>query len=351
MITDIFEVQRTARPLSDMNAHVKIDTTITAPVPSPRRAAEQASHSAMQTLLALLAAMIALFFLTACATTGATYRSGVGDSFPDAPPYYAGTRLEIVARDSGTIGHFPIAYQRGASQPAIFDPRDRSGSPVDVLLEEMNAYLDSLGVSMRIVEGRRVSAVAHAATVTPPDVRFGCETLTQFPDGDCIDRDGALGRGRLPMHLSVGRPSPEWIAWNRELMDECGVKRTLVITLEIGQYLTRQRGWRGSKEVDLGTSNVAKLPWLTSLETPVSVLQLTGALVDRDGKAVRIGAEGFYARRSRLAVSALGAQEIITDDDVRQARTLRREELPGSPLAWRVALRELVAGLTSAELR
>ncbi|HZA51832.1 MAG TPA: hypothetical protein VE549_13900 [Myxococcaceae bacterium] len=37
------------------------------------------------------------------------------------------------------------------------------------------------------------------------------------------------------------------------------------------------------------------LPWLTSLETPVSVLQLTGALIDRSGQAVRIGAEGSAA--------------------------------------------------------
>jgi hypothetical protein len=302
----------------------------------------ESAHRTIQMLIALVAAMIVLMFATACASTGATFRSGVGDSFPDAPPYYAGAGV----RDSGAIGHLPVAYQRGAGQAPIFDPRDEAGTPVAALLSDMNAFLDSIGVSRKLAEGGRVSAVTHRATSSPPDVRFGCETSSGLPDDDCKDRDGALGRGRLPMHLAVGRPSPEWIAWNRELMINCGVDQTLVITLEVSQYLTRQRGFTGTKEVDLGTGYVAKLPWLTSLETLVMVLQLTGALVDREGKAVKIGAEGFYVRRTRLAVSAIGAQELLRDEDILKARDARRDDLVGSPLAWRMALQNLVAGLT-----
>lgn len=301
----------------------------------------------------LISAVVALAvgpLLTACASTGATFRSGVGDSFPAHPPYYAGASLQRVAADPGRIGHLPIAFQRGASQAPIFDPRDGSGSPVDALLEEMNAYLDSLGVSARLVEGRRVSAVAHAATAVPPDVRFGCATELGLPGNDCAERgDSALGRGNQTMHLAVGRPSTEWIEWVGEVMDDTRTARTLVITLEVGQYLLRQEGWRGTKVVELGTGNTARLPWLTSLETPVSVLQLTGALVGRDGKAIRIGAEGFYPKRTRLAVSALGAQELLSDEDVAAARAYRREDLPGQPLAWKVALRELATRLTGAE--
>jgi hypothetical protein len=276
--------------------------------------------------------LVALLFATACATTGATFRSGVGDAFLDAPPYYAGTR------DTGTVGHLPITYQRGAAQSAIFDPRDGAGTPMGALLADMNAYLEGKGVSTRLVEGGSASPA--------PDVQFGCEVASRVPTGDCVDRDGALGRGRLPMRLAVGRPSPEWTSWAGEVMDARGVTRTLVLTLEVGQYLIRQRGLKGSKEVDLGTGNTAKLPWLTSLETPVLVLQITGALVDRNGKATRIGAEGFYVRRTRLMVSAIGAQELLTDEDVASAQRLRRDDLPGAPLAWRVALDNLLTGLT-----
>jgi hypothetical protein len=289
--------------------------------------------------------------LSACSSTGATFRSGVGDAFPEHPPYYAGTSASAVAAEPARIGYLPIVFQRGASQAPIFDPRSASGTPVGALLNEMNAYLDTLarasGLGMRLAEGGRVSAVTHAATTSPPDVRFGCITETGAPDDEClVDRSGALGRGRQQMRLAVGRPSPEWTAWMQELLANANSDRVLLVTLEVGQMLPRQTGLRGDKEIELGTRHVDRLPWLTSLETPVQVLMLTGAIVDRDGKALRIGAEGILARRTRLLVSAVGGQEMLSDDDVSEARTRGREDLPDKPTAWRVALRNLVTQLT-----
>jgi len=148
------------------------------------------------------------------------------------------------------------------------------------------------------------------------------------------------------MKLTVGRPSAEWTAWMQEAMDANGVSQTLVLTLELGQYLPRQSGILGRKSVELGTGHEVPLPWLTSLETPVTVLQLTGALVGRDGRAIRIGAEGLVAKRTRLTVSSMRAQELLRDEEVAELRTLRRADLPGEPLAWQVAIRTLVEQLT-----
>jgi hypothetical protein len=64
-----------------------------------------------------------------------------------------------------------------------------------------------------------------------------------------------------------------------------------------------------------------------------------------DGRALRIGAEGILARRTPFAASVLGAQALVSDEDVERARTARREDLPGRPLVWQVALRTLVAEL------
>ena len=61
---------------------------------------------------------------------------------------------------------------------------------------------------------------------------------------------------------------------------------------------------------------------------------------------MRIGAEGLMARRSNLVTSALGAQRLISDEDIEKLRTLRRDDLPGQPLVWQTALRSLVAQLT-----
>lgn len=289
----------------------------------------------------------AIAFLAACATTGATFNSGVGDAYVEHPPYYAGASMQRVAGETNRIGHLPIAFQSGAAQPALFDPRTGRGTAMDSLLSDMNEFLDALGVSTRLVAGGRVSAVAHAATRVPPDVRFGCIPEYGVAGNDCAERgDSALGRGSQQMLLAVGRPSREWIGWISDVMRENGTSHTLVVTLEIGDYLMRQQGLIGRKVLELGTGHTARLPWLSSLETPVSVLQLTAALVGPDGKALRIGAEGFHARRSRLLVSALGAQELLGDADVSAARTQRRDDLPGAPLAWQVALRELVTRVT-----
>jgi hypothetical protein len=289
------------------------------------------------------ASLVLTPFAAACASTGATFQSGVGDKFLEHPPYYAGSSLTAGA---ARTGHLPIVYQKGASQPAIFDP-DMTPA-MAALLNEMNRYVDSLGITVRLVEGSQISAPSHERTGVPPDVHFGCATASGAPGDECAEREGALGRGNQTMWLAVGRPSSEWIQWNSLMMDRAAVERSLVITLEVGQYLMRQRGLVGNKEVELGTSYVEKLPWLTSLETPVSVLQLTGALVGRDGKAIRIGAEGMLARRTSLPISALGAQALITDEEVERLRTARREDLPGNPLVWQISLRTLVTQLASA---
>lgn len=291
-------------------------------------------------LRGLLFGALPSLVLCACASTGVTFRSGVGDTFLEHPPYYAGADLRSTAETIRT-GHLPIAYQRGAAHAPIFDP-SVTGAMAE-LLERMNAFLDSLAVTVRLVEGGRVSAVTRAATRFPPDVQFGC---TPAADDDCAERgDSALGRRGQTMRLAVGRPSPEWTAWMQQVMDDVGVERALLITLEVGQYLIRQRGLRGTKEVELGTSHVERLPWLTSLETPVSVLQLSGALLGRDGKAIRIGAEGLIARRTSLPLSGIGAQTLITDEDVQRLLVARREDLPGAPLVWEVGLRTLAAQL------
>ena len=294
--------------------------------------------SAPSTRSAALAVVLP-FLLAACAT-GSTFRSGVGDAHLDRAPYYAG---RAVAPDSGRIAHVPVVYQRGGSQSPMFDPEGGPQSPIASLLREMNAYLDSLGVTTRIT--------AWPPRGTPPDVQFGC--ATDMPD-ECAEEGGVagkvsggfLGADRMRMRLAVGRPSAEWVAWEQEALAGAGAARAMVLTLEIGQYWPFQADIRGNKGIELGTRHIVHLPWLTALDHPVSVLQLTGALMAADGQAIRIGAEGLVARRTNLFMSGLGAQALISDEDVEAIRTARREDLPGQPLVWQVALRALVAELT-----
>lgn len=81
--------------------------------------------------------------------------------------------------DMGRIAHFPIAYQAGSTQPPIFEPPpgNAAGSPVAMLLADMNAYLDSMGLTTRVS--------GAPSKGTPPDVRFSCETPPAGPDDEC----------------------------------------------------------------------------------------------------------------------------------------------------------------------
>jgi hypothetical protein len=280
--------------------------------------------------------------LTGCATTGATFRSGVGDTRLEHPPYVAGAPL-VTVRAIASIGHVEVAYHAGAAQEPAFDPRAGAGTTVDSLVSDIRAVLGGAGITRTLG--------TSPEGLTPPDVRFGCDPHLRLAGEDCVARgDSALGRGRQEMQLAVGRPAPSWVAWAREALDRAGLTHSLVVHLEVGQYLVRQEGLAGRKVVELGTGHRVELPWLTSLEDPVAVLQLTAALVDREGRAVRIGAEGFHVRRTRLAVSALGARELYGAEDVRAARTARRDDLPGAPLAWQVALQHLIANVVGREI-
>jgi hypothetical protein len=286
--------------------------------PSGVRAGPPATATGITT-----AGLVATLLATgACA--GATLGSGVGDRILEHPPWEAG-RNPV----EGMVAHPPIAYQAGASQPAQFDPGRGPHSPMGKLLGEMNAFLDGF-------EGSRPVGTGRPPAGLPPDVMFGCEVDAA---GDCLPWE----IGRPGMRLAVARPSSDWVQWAREVMGEADA--LLLVTVEVGQYLPRQRNLLGAKEVELGRDHRVSLPWLTSLETPVSVLQVTGALINREGRALRIAAEGMLVRRTSLLASSAGLQALITDEEVEQARTARRADLPGRPLVWQVALRNLVEGL------
>lgn len=275
--------------------------------------------------------LAALGMSVGCA--GATIGSGVGDRQLEHPPYYAGSGAA-----AARIVRYPIGFQPGASQAPMFDPASAAGTPVAALLAEMNRFADSVFAGAAV-------PMPNDKGMLAPDTYFGCE---RDATDDCVARgDSVLGRRGTTMRLAVARPSGDWIRRHAALLDSANATHALLITLEVGQYWPRQSGWLGTKSVELGTDHRAEAPWLTSLETPVSVLQLTAALVDREGKAVRIGAEGLLAQRTPLVASAMGAQRLVTDADVERARAMRHEDRPGKPLVWKAALCQLVGDLAA----
>jgi hypothetical protein len=59
------------------------------------------------------------------------------------------------------------------------------------------------------------------------------------------------------MRLAVGRPSASWVEWAAAAADRAQASAVLVLTLEAGQYWTREQGrFGGRKAVERGTSIV-----------------------------------------------------------------------------------------------
>ena len=270
-----------------------------------------------------LAAVLPLLF-TACA--GSTMGTGVSPKLLRRPPYYAGQ----MAAPGLSVVHLPIAA--GATSGDEDAVRAAAGTPAAQLLAAMNAYLDSLGVSSALV--------ARAAQPSQgPDVSFACEA-DAF--GDCAEAESNQGN----MMLQVTRPSDGWKQWLGSELVAVPADALLLITLELADYWPHTRGLRAHKEVELGTGYTQDLPWLTAMDRPVQVLQLTGALLGADGRALRIGAEGLFAKRTRLLPGAFGIREMVSDEDIARLSSLRRADLPGEPLVWQAALRSLVRELT-----
>jgi hypothetical protein len=275
-------------------------------------------------LLQIGTVMLLAGLLAGCATTGSTWGSGVGDTQFGQPPYAAGAR----PLQGATFAVLPILWQRGATQPELFDPASGTDTEVAGLLDDMNAYLMSLDVGV---------VIRTAPQGTPPDVRFGCE---RSPDDECDEVDD-----RRPHTLAVGRPSRSWVDWASAEAAAAGVDYVVVITLETGNYVPRQRNLLGSKEVVLGTGHTKDVPWLTATDRPASVLQVTGAVVAGDGIVRRIAAEGLLVRPTNVVLAGFGAQRLISDEDVRELRSARRTDLDGAPLTWQVALQNLLISL------
>ena len=271
----------------------------------------------------------ALVSASGCAS--GAFRAGLGPQSFTRAPYYSG---RAVASDS--VAWMPVFYQRGGAQAPGFDPA--GGPAIQALLSDMNAYLDSL------MRGPRLD-VPSPVPGSPPDVRFACAMDVA---GDCLDVDdepSTPAEQPRSMTLSVERASGGFAAWLRGAVAGQRATHAVVITIETAPYWPRQTGLRGNKVVDLGTGYSQELPWLTSLDDPVWVVELTGAVVDSTGHAVRIGAEGLYAKRTRFAISAIGGQEPVREEDIALLRTLRREDLPAAPLVWQAALESLLRGL------
>lgn len=167
-----------------------------------------------------------------------------------------------------------------------------------------------------------------------PKVLFGVdEFFAEDDDKNAVDP---------PLVFKVFQPSQNWMAtWKPPRKGYY-----LVVEVNVSAYKVRQKNWKGSKEVEMGTGYKVAVPWLTSLDDPIPVVQMVGMVLDQDGKVVRAAAEGFYVKRTSFGLSLLGVSETITKSDIESILVShKRQDLNGKPLAYKVALKNLIKQL------
>lgn len=242
------------------------------------------------------------------------------------PPYYSGSpprastevvRLAPVVR---TTEHVPDGW---------------------IPLEALDRLATDLDAFLSVGSGSSFSIPVLDVGSNPeaPTIYFGCE----------LDAIGECDRDVRQNVLATTGGTGSWRDRVTGAMRATSAGHALVLEVRLAPQWIHQKNLSGKKEVRLGTGNMQRLPWLTSLDTPVWVLQLTGAVVDAEGKVVRSGAEGLWAVRTPFRASVVRSERLMKDEEVEFVRTeLAREDLPGRPLAWQAATRDLIRGLLAA---
>jgi len=148
-----------------------------------------------------------------------------------------------------------------------------------------------------------------------------------------------------PMVMYVRKPSVAWSEAVAALLAREGANYAVVTWLGISQYPKGREGAFGKKVV-LGTGHEEPIRFLTAEDKLLEVLQLTGVLVDAQGIVVRAGAEGVVARDTPFAAQVFDVSKVLDDRTLEQVLTSeRRQDLPGVPHKWEVALGNLLAQL------
>jgi hypothetical protein len=264
-----------------------------------------------------LTALLALAPLQA----GATTEHG---SF-DRPPYYHG-RLPAAARP---IGHVAVSFR---DEPGSLDLTPNRSPALAGLLDSLRVELDRLALTRPLPGG-------DWPMRDGPQVRFGARRGGTGPDVSLAPGEIDTREPRR-MAFEYDGPGRAWKERVRHGAND-SVRAVLVVQLGFADQWPRQVSWKGAKSIEIGTESRVPVPWLTSLDDPVQVLQLTGAVLTPEGKLLRLGAEGLLARRTGMLASTLGAQETLREEEI---AALAEPGPDGAP-AWHAALRQLVRGL------
>lgn len=239
-----------------------------------------------------------------------------GDIKQDAVLFHSNVKLDEKM--------FTEFYYQGRNK--VFEP----------LLFEMNQHMDSLGFTSKML--------SEIPDKGAPYLFVGSSEAETAPPVTAMMRDEYDKYPPMSMYLEKG--SKDWRQKYSELMKQHQGDYALLVWVGLTEYPKANKG-TFKKKVVLGTGYEREIRFLSAEDKPVEVLQLTGLLLDNEGKILRAGAEGFLHEDSPFWVQVMEVKTTVDDNAINKLLTEeRREDLPGKPLSWKVALTNLLFELT-----
>jgi len=223
--------------------------------------------------------------------------------------------------------------------PAVLDPEfahslayGRRAGEFAPIVAALNGALDGQSCCRLLPAAALPAGAPHVyfgsadGELAPPEVRDQVLPHDQFP----------------PMVMHVRRPSAAWQQAMAGLLAREGATHAILVSLGVSQYPKGREGAFG-KQVVLGTGHEEPVRFLTAEDKLLEVLQLTGVLVNAQGRVVKAGAEGILARDTPFAAQVFDVEKTLDDRTLQAVLTTeRRKDLPGEPMKWQVALDNLL---------
>ncbi len=259
------------------------------------------------------------------------FSSGQTDRLKGAPFYKTYNKKAVVG--NAATGYVAIGFDELTKSEFSYAEREKALQP---LADVMNAYLDSLGWSQRLAGEALAEKGAPYVYVgsaegegAPPEAEMQRTEQDKYP----------------PMVIHIRKPSQAWRTSLGASVQANQVEYLLWIKLGFSEYPKADKGLFGKKVV-LGTGYEEGIKFLSAVDKPVEVLQVTGMLLDREGNIVRAGAEGIVAKDTPFWAQIFDVQQAMNNEALQKLlQDERREDLADKPLKWQVALRNLVAQL------
>lgn len=252
-------------------------------------------------------------------------------------PYYVALKRGQQLQPGACARVLPVTLDREVSHQFGY------GDRVDEFAPIVRALNDALASRAQEACVRPMESTAVIAGRTPRVYVGSAES--EYAPAEAADQRLPTDRFQ-PMVMHVERPDASWRETVAGALNRAGASYAIAVQLGVSQYM---KGYSGvfRKEVVLGTGYRVPIKFLTAEDKPVEVLHLTGVLVDASGLLVRAGAEGIVLRDTPFLAQTVDASRTFDARELQDVLTqVRRNELPGAPLALDVALDNLLAQLT-----